>query len=643
MPERIVPMLARLSKLPAEDGGWAYEIKWDGVRAIAYVADGGLKLESRNLNDVTPRYPEVAALPDALAGRAAVLDGEVVAFDDRGRPSFERLQGRMHLTTGVEARARLTPVAYVAFDLLWLDGENLMRRPYTKRRELLDGLQLEGPAWRVPAYSTAEGERFQQASAAQGLEGIMCKRLDSPYEPGRRGGTWLKVKNTRRQELVIGGWQPGAGKRAGHLGALLVGYYEDGDLRYGGKVGTGFDQHELDLLQRLLAERTRDRTPFAGKQPERGSHFVEPDLVAEIEFTEWTSQNMLRHPSYKGLRDDKRPLDVVLEKAEEPTATPAAAAAEPHAATAPVLRSLLGEEPRGSAEVTLDGRALKLTNLDKVLYPATGFTKGQVLDYYLRVGAVLLPHVRDRLLSLHRYPDGVEGTRFWEKQCPARRPDWMETAPMWSENKKENIDFCVANDLPAVVWMANYGALELHPSLALREDVQRPTVLVFDLDPGEGADLDDCREVALLLRGLFDQLKLETFPKTTGSKGIQVYVPLNSGASYDDTKPFARAVAETLERSFPDRVVASMAKAARKNRVLVDWSQNSAHKSTVAPYSLRAKERPTVSMPLTWDELKDAPLTELVFESEAALARIDARGDLFAPVLTLRQELPRFD
>src|SRR4051812_20776480 len=341
MPEHLVPMLARLSKLPREDGGWAYEIKWDGVRAIAYVRDGSLRLESRNLNDVTSRYPEVAGLPDALGGRDAVLDGEVVAFDEEGRPSFERLQGRMHLTTGVAARARLVPVAYVAFDLLWLEGENLMRLPYSERRERLQGLGLEGPAWRVPGYSTGDGEGILAASAARGLEGIICKRLDSPYEPGRRGNTWLKVKNTRRQELVIGGWQPGEGKRAGHLGALLVGFYENGELVYGGKVGTGFDQRELDRLKPLLVQRERATTPFTGRQPERGSHYVEPDLVAEIEFTEWTSQNMLRHPSYKGLRDDKRALDVVLEKAEEPTASAAATSAKP----APVLRSLLGAEP----------------------------------------------------------------------------------------------------------------------------------------------------------------------------------------------------------------------------------------------------------------------------------------------------------
>src|SRR3954470_9421272 len=246
MPEHIVPMLARLSKLPREDGGWGYEIKWDGVRAIAYVASGALRLESRNLNDVTARYPEVWGFADALDGHDAVLDGEVVAFDEHGRPSFERLQGRMHLASGVEARSRLVPVVYMAFDLLWVDGEDLMRLPYTDRRARLEALELDGPAWRTPGYSTGNGAELLATSAKQGLEGIVCKRLDSPYEPGRRGGTWLKVKNTRRQELVIGGWSAGEGRRAGHLGALHMGFYEDGDLRYGGKVGTGFTGKELD-------------------------------------------------------------------------------------------------------------------------------------------------------------------------------------------------------------------------------------------------------------------------------------------------------------------------------------------------------------------------------------------------------------
>jgi bifunctional non-homologous end joining protein LigD len=326
MPEHVVPMLARLSTLPPDDERYGYEIKWDGVRAIAYVHENGeTRLESRNLNDVTRQYPEAAAVGEALTGRSVVLDGEVVAFDEHGRPSFERLQGRMHLTgsAAIDARTRSTPIVYIVFDLLYLDGHSLLRLPYTERRERLEQLDLNGRSWRTPAYHAGEGAALLDASARQGLEGVMAKRLDSPYEPGRRPGTWLKVKNTRRQELVIGGWLPGEGRRQGRIGALLMGYYDHDppkpELRFAGKVGTGFDGKELDRLQTLLAPITRPTSPFSGpRQPGKGAIFVEPELVAEVEFNEWTRQNMLRHPSYKGLREDKRPLDVVLEKPEPP-------------------------------------------------------------------------------------------------------------------------------------------------------------------------------------------------------------------------------------------------------------------------------------------------------------------------------------
>src|SRR3954452_7173865 len=258
MPERVVPMLARLSTLPPDDQRWAYEIKWDGVRAVAYVEEGGgVHLESPNLNDVTRQYPEATAVAAALEGRSAVLDGEVVAFDELGRPSFERLQGRMHLTgeAAIGARTRSNPIAYCIFDLLYLDGENLMRLPYTERRARLEALDLNGPTWRTPAYRAGDGADLLEASATRGLEGIVAKRLDSPYEPGRRGGLWLKIKNTRRQELVIGGWEPGGGRREGRIGGLLRAFYDHAppqpELRYAGKVGTGFDQRELDKLAAL--------------------------------------------------------------------------------------------------------------------------------------------------------------------------------------------------------------------------------------------------------------------------------------------------------------------------------------------------------------------------------------------------------
>jgi bifunctional non-homologous end joining protein LigD len=304
-PENVVPMLARLSTLPRDDGKWAVEVKWDGVRAIAYCRPGRVELQTRNLNVVTAQYPEVRRISRALGAHDAVLDGEIVAFDEHGRPSFERLQQRMHNTDENVVRRRMKshPVVYVVFDLLHLDGNDLTGEPYARRRELLEGLELKGEHWQTPGHAVGHAKELLAASAEQGLEGVMLKRLDSVYAPGKRTGAWLKVKNTSRQELVIGGWTPGEGRREKHLGALLVGHFErDGGkpvLRYAGKVGTGFKEQDLTALVARLAPLERKGSPFgAGPKPPKGSRFVEPQLVAEIEFREMTKEGMLRHPAY---------------------------------------------------------------------------------------------------------------------------------------------------------------------------------------------------------------------------------------------------------------------------------------------------------------------------------------------------------
>jgi bifunctional non-homologous end joining protein LigD len=651
MPERIVPMLARLAPLPADDAGWAYEIKWDGIRAIAYSRPGRLRLETRNLNEVTGRYPELRGLNAALSHHEAVLDGEIVAFDERGRPSFERLQRRMHLTGEATIRrmARELPVIYVAFDLLHLDGRSLMDRPYEERRTRLLELELQGERWRTPAHQIGDGRRLLDVARDQGLEGIVAKRVDSRYEPGRRSGAWLKIKNTRRQELVIGGWVPGEGRRRDRIGALLVGYYADGELRFAGKVGTGFDEAELARLAHLLAPLRRDTDPFTGPPRPRNAVWVEPRLVAEIEFTELTSQNMLRHPSYKGLRTDKDPADVRLEHADEPPAPPEEAllaAATPTAAGLDTLLRQAPQQPGGRVEIAIEGHRVRLSTLDRVIYPASGFTKADVIDYYARISPVLLPHLHGRPLTLKRYPEGVDGPHFYEKQCPEHRPSWVRTAPVFSHRKGADIEFCLVMDLPTLIWAANLGNLELHTSLSLAEDLDRPTVVAFDLDPGEPATIVECCEVALALHGMLEQLGLESLAKTSGSKGLQVYAPLNHPkARYEQTKPFAKAVAETLERGLPDLVVSRMTKRLRHERVLVDWSQNDAAKSTVCVYSLRAREHPSASTPVTWDEVRACrearDPAHLTFAPNQVLARADEHGDLFAPVLTLVQELPR--
>src|SRR3954470_16823693 len=630
MPEHVVPMNAKLSKLPPDDERWGYEVKWDGVRAIAYMRPGRIELESRNLLEITPQYPELSRLTRDVGAHEAVLDGEIVAFDPEGRPSFERLQQRMHQTSESVIRRRMKshPVTYMIFDLLYLDGRSLIDEPYTERRRLLEGLELHGDHWQTPTYSAGNGQALLDATKKQGLEGLMAKRLDSRYEPGKRGGAWLKVKNTSRQELVIGGWVPGEGRRRDRIGALLVGFNEDGDLRYAGKVGTGFTDKTLRELGEALAPLERKTSPFKGpNKPPRNAIFVDPKLVAEIEFTEWTPERMLRHPSFKGLREDKAAGEVVAERVEE--------------AAIERIKELGG----GKVLALVEGRQLKLSNLDKVLYPKTGFTKGDLIDYYVRVASVLLPHLHGRPLTLKRYPDGVEGQHFYEKRCPSHRPDWVQTASIWSDRHGVEVDYCLVNDLPTLVWAANLADIELHTSLSVAEDMEHPTSMVFDLDPGEPADIVDCCQVGVWIRGMLDQLGLESFAKVSGSKGLQVYVPLGAGPTYDQTKPFSRAVAETLEKQFPDRVVSRMTKKIRPGKVLVDWSQNDDYKTTVCVYSLRAKERPTASAPVRWEEIEAALESKdrdaLVFDHQRMVEHVEEEGDLFAPLLAVKQELPK--
>ncbi|MEA2131879.1 MAG: bifunctional non-ous end joining protein LigD, partial [Solirubrobacteraceae bacterium] len=616
MPERLAPMLAKPAKLPDDDERWAYEIKWDGVRAIAYSEPGRIRFESRNHNDISAAYPELKAFNRALSSHSAILDGEIVSFDADGRPSFGRLQSRMHVRGESQARrlSKEIPVAYIVFDLLWVDGHSLLELPYAERRERLRALGLDGPAWQTPEHVEGNGAAMLAASLERGLEGIVAKRLDSPYEPGRRSRCWLKIKNVRREDVVVGGWLPGEGRRRDRIGALLVGVPEDGHLRYAGRVGTGFTDAELTRLAAVLEQRAG--SPFAGApKPPRGAVFVEPTRVAEVEFTEWTSDGMLRHPSYKGLREEA-PASAFLDA---------------------------GTPVRDGVEVHVGGRVLKVTNLDKVLYPKTGFTKRDVIDYYVAVAPAILAHLEDRPLTRVRFPNGVEDKSFFEKQCPSHRPEWVQTTPV--HLSKKTVDFCLCDDLPTLVWLANLAALELHTSMHLAKPLDRPTMMVFDLDPGPPATIVECCRVGLWLQGMFEGLGLQAFPKTSGSKGMQVYVPLNSpGATYTHTKGFAKAVAELLEASEPGLVVSRMAKAVRGGKVFIDYSQNDEHKTTVCVYSLRAREQPTVSTPITWDEARDcldaADPRRLVFEAHQVLERVAEQGDLFAPVLSLVQEIP---
>jgi bifunctional non-homologous end joining protein LigD len=642
MPDFFTPMLARAGKLPADESEWAFEVKWDGIRAVAFSKPGRLKLFSRNGNDVTSQYPELAGLNRALSHHEAILDGEIVAFDEAGRPSFGRLQQRMHIASdsAVRRKMKAVPAIYVVFDLLWLDGHSLMDEPWTERRAALEALALEGRSWRTPSAHIGEGSALLAASKQQGLEGVMAKRLDSVYDVGRRGGSWVKVKNVNRETLVIGGWLPGEGRRKNRIGALLVGERGGPDgaaLRYAGRVGTGFTDKTLAEVRAALDPLETDENPFGARRGPRGAYYVEPVLEAEVAFTEWTGDGVLRAPSFKGL---VTPDGGATASESDGDGRDASAAGRLIADARPV---------RGGVEVSVGGHRQKLSNLDKVLYPdgPEPFTKRDVIDYYARIAPVLLPHLRDRPLTLVRFPDGVAGKSFFQKQAPSHTPEWVRRESVSSRRAKGGrIDYVVCDDSATLVWAANLAALELHPSLSRFPEIPRPTMVVFDLDPGPKTDIVNCCELALDLRGLFEQLALASVAKTSGSKGLQVYVPLNSPeATYDQTKVFAQKVAETFEARFPKRVVSRQAKDLRAGKILIDWSQNDEHKTTVAVYSLRAKTgRPTVSTPVSWDEVErcasagDADL--LRFEARDVLARVEADGDLFGEALSAVQAVP---
>jgi bifunctional non-homologous end joining protein LigD len=638
MPHRLSPMLATAGAVPGGAGEFAYEIKWDGVRAIAYSSPGSLELQSRNLNDITTHYPELSRLGRALGSHSAILDGEIVCLDADGRPSFQALQRRMHLSSESQARAaaKRSPVTFQIFDLLWLDGHPLMGLPYTERHELLQKLKLDGEHWRTPGYVLGDGNEVLRASAEQGLEGIVAKRVDSTYEPGRRTRAWVKVKNVGREDFHVAGWTSGKGARGASIGALLLGVSgEDGSLRYVGNVGSGFTATELERLGRALKPLARVDSPFTrdGPAPPRGAHFCEPRLLADVEFSGWTDAGRLRHPTYKGFRE------TAPARARARAATTRETPAQRLEREGAIVRELT---PKG-AVIELEGRELTFSNLEKVLYPKARFAKLDVISYYLAIAPALLPHLAGRALTVTRWPDGVQADSFFAKQAPAHRPKWVATARI--EHSKKPVDYVVCDDRATLAWLANLAALELHAPLALARAPKRPTALVFDLDPGPPAAIAQCARVALLLHGLFENLGLQSFAKTSGKKGMQVYVPLNAPrVTFEQCKPFAKTVAEMLERAEPDLIVSRMTKARRRGKVLIDWSQNDGRKTTVAAYSLRAAERPTISTPLEWEEVRTALRARgkraLTFEPAEVLERVRENGDLFAPVASLVQALP---
>jgi bifunctional non-homologous end joining protein LigD len=601
------PMLATLARDVPRGDGWLFEVKWDGYRAMCRVHAGEAALRSRQGNDLTSRFSGVAkALEKALKTPDCVVDGEVCALDEGGRSSFSAMQqGKPE-----------TPLVLYLFDLLELEGEPLIDLPLTERRRRLEDLLDRRN--RVVRLSEAfdDGEALLEAAKQQRLEGILAKREDSRYVPGRRTRDWLKIKTHGRQEFVIAGYTRGQGRRSGSFGSLVLAVNRGGELSYVGNCGTGFNEREIERLLERLRPLERATTPFAvaPKMPKvrKGDVvWVEPELVCEVEFVEWTHDGHLRAPAYKGLRDDKEPEDV---RREEPIAN----------------------------EVRSGRRVLKLSNLDKPFWPEEGITKGDLLSYYRAVAPVLVPHLAARPFTMKRYPDGWRGKFFFQKDAPVHMPDWIPrervlVSTRETPRRKKWINVPLVNDELALLWMVNIGCIDLNVWYSRIDKPERPDFVLFDLDPAPDVGFRETVEVALLVKQALDALELASFPKTSGSDGIHVLVPVARRHTYDDTRRFSEVIARALARTHRGLVTNEWSKAKRRG-VLIDSNQNGEGKTIASVYSVRPHAGAPVSAPLRWTEVNES-LDPAAFTMDTVLARVARDGDLFRGVLTEKQSL----
>jgi bifunctional non-homologous end joining protein LigD len=603
-------MLASPAARPFSDARWLFEIKYDGVRVLAAREGARVALYGRAGQDFTSRYSEVVTALRALPLTRFVLDGEVVALDEAGRPSFQRLQNRMHLTrpADVERERSTVPVSAVFFDALALEGRDLRRLPLLERKACL---ALAVPARGVIRYGdhvVERGEAFYEAAAEQRVEGILAKRVDSRYTGGRTR-EWLKIKCHRRQEFVIGGWTDPQGAR-GLFGALHLGVYEDGRLVYVAKVGTGFDEATLRRVWERLQPLARPTSPFATGTPTgRRHHWVEPSLVCEVRFTEWTDEGGVRHPAFLGLRDDKRPEDCRRE--EDVTAGSPADVSD--------------------APPPVSDRVVTLTNPTKIFWPDEGYTKSDLVAYYERMAPWLLPYLRERPLVLARYPDGITGKSFFQKDAPEWAPEWIRRERIHARGVERDIDYFVVDDVESLRYVANTGTIPLHLWASRVGTLERPDWLVLDLDP-KGAPFTDVVKVALALRAILERLELVGYPKTSGATGLHVLLPLGARYSYEETRTFARLLATLVVEAVPAISTIVRGIQARGGKVYVDFGQNGPGQTIVAPLSVRPLLGAPVSCPLGWSEVT-ARLDPGRFTIRTAPARLDRMGDPMAPVL----------
>ncbi|GAA4730877.1 DNA ligase D [Flavisolibacter ginsenosidimutans] len=641
MPQNVVPMLATLINEPFDDNNWIFEIKWDGYRAVAYCNGKDVSLVSRNLKPFTEKYAPVAKALKELKIKA-VLDGEIIAVDEKGLANFQLLQNWQNTPSRLQ---------YFVFDVLWLNGKDVTHLPLIERKALLKELLPAGHE--IIKYSDhiiGKGKDFFKVALKGGLEGIMAKKASSVYEIDSRTEDWVKIKVNQRQEVVIAGYTEPRRTRK-FFGSLLLGVYDGDDLVYVGHTGSGFNTKTLEAIYNKLQPLKIDHSPFT-ETPHTNmpATWVKPKLVCEIKFTEWTVDRMARHPIFMGLRTDKKAKDVRFEKATTMAkikstakkASPAKksvtkkTAAKPRQKRSATKAKTSGKQLNvdGDADqvINLNGQDVQLTNLQKIYWPQEGFRKGDAVNYYLKMAPFILPYLLDRPQSLNRHPNGINAPNFFQKDVRGKVPNWIETVEEFSESTNVHVEYLVCSNEATLIYMANLGCIEINPWHTRKDSMLQPDWCLIDLDPHTGNTFEQVMEVAKVVKKVLDAIGAEACVKTSGSSGIHIYIPLGAKYNYDQSRQLAELIVTLVHNELPELTSLERSPSKRPNKIYLDFLQNSETQTAAAPYSLRPKPGVPVSTPLDWSELKKG-LTQKTWNASNIYDRVKSEGDLFKAVL----------
>lgn len=651
IPTGITPMLATLTDTPFDSPGWLFEIKWDGYRALSYIDKGKVELLSRKNISFNKKFAPIAEALKNFDGNA-VLDGEIIAVNEAGKGDFQLLQQWQKTGQG--------NLLYFVFDILWFNGKNLTQLPLIERKEILQSVLPENEFLRFSDHIVGEGKSFYEEAAQQGLEGIMAKKADSNYSPDSRTKQWLKIKTHKQQEAVICGFTEPRNSRK-YFGALVLGVYEKGELKYAGHTGTGFTEKlQADVYKKLKPLIAKEH-PFVEKpKTNMPCTWVKPKLVCEVKFGEWTQENIMRIPVFLGLREDKNANEVIREKAipmtritritrmtrintknttrsakkkkgapvknvTKKTATKKATSKKP-VPTEPLLN-----ETEKKQILTINNKELTFTNVDKIYWPKDKFTKRNLINYYHSVAPYILPYLVDRPQSLNRNPNGISKPGFYQKDVTGKAPDWAVTHPYTTESDGQEKQYFVCTDEASLLYMANLGCIEMNPWLSTIHNPDKPDWCVVDLDPGKIA-FDKVIEAAQVVKQVADAIRMKCWCKTSGSTGLHIYIPLGAKYDYDQSRQLAELIVTQVHHEIPSFTSLERSPAKRKTKIYLDYLQNRTVQTIAAPYSARPKPGATVSAPLHWEEVKKG-LSIQDFTIETIHGRLKEMGDIFKPVM----------